>query len=242
MTRSGLIYRALQIAIHKRPKFIVIENVEALISKSFSAEFNSIVRILQDIGYNIYFEKLNSKDYGVPQNRSRVFIVIIRDDLNINFKFPEPVKDRPRASDWFEKEVDDKYYIDPSEYEKLDRESYKPFYSTDYIHCITTKWGSTYKSGKTDPYVQQNLIKDDKGIRCLTVQELMRFQGFRPEDANILLENGFTRTDIGKLVGNSITVDVMEALFREFIHSFKKVIPMRSFQHKLFVPKVRKSI
>ena len=144
LTDSGLIYRALQVAVYKRPKFIVIENVANLLSKTFSSEFNSVVRTLQDIGYNIYFKKLNSKDYGVPQNRPRVFMIIIRDDLNINFKFPEPVENRPRASDWFEKEVDDKYYIDPSDYETLDREAFKPYFSrdfdTDYIHCIKTKY------------------------------------------------------------------------------------------------------
>ena len=244
LTDSGLIYRALQVAIYKRPKFIVIENVANLLSKTFSSEFNSVVRTLQDIGYNIYFKELNSKDYGVPQNRPRVFMIIIRDDLNINFKFPEPVENRPRASDWFEKEVDDKYYIDPGDYGILDRESFKPYLSkdfdTDYIHCIKTKYGSTNKEGKVDPQTQQHLIIDHKGIRCLTVEELMRFQGFRPEDAKILLENGFTRTDIGKLVGNSITVDVLEALFREFILSLTKTIQAEIVPTKIIIAKVEK--
>ena len=244
LTYSGLIYRALQVAIYKRPKFIVIENVANLLSKTFSSEFNSVVRTLQDIGYNIYFKELNSKDYGVPQNRPRVFMIIIRDDLNINFKFPEPVENRPRASDWFEKEVDDKYYIDPGDYGTLDRESFKPYLSkdfdTDYIHCIKTKYGSTNKEGKVDPQTQQHLIIDHKGIRCLTVEELMRFQGFRPEDAKILLENGFTRTDIGKLVGNSITVDVLEALFREFILSLTKTIQAEIVPTKIIIAKVEK--
>lgn len=150
------------------------------------------------------------------------------------------MEDRPRASDWFEKEVDDKYYIDPSKYEKLEREAFAPFYSTDYIHCITTKWGATDTGGNVDPQVQQNLIKDHKGIRCLTVEELMRFQGFRPEDAKILLENGFTRTDIGKLVGNSITVDVLEALFREFILSLTKTIQAEIVPSKIIIAKVEK--
>ena len=244
LTDSGLIYRALQVAIYKRPKFIVIENVANLLSKTFSSEFNSVVRTLQDIGYNIYFKELNSKDYGVPQNRPRVFMIIIRDDLNINFKFPEPVENRPRASDWFEKEVDDKYYIDPGDYGTLDRESFKPYLSkdfdTDYIHCIKTKYGSTNKEGKVDHQTQQHLIIDHKGIRCLTVEELMRFQGFRPEDAKVLLENGFTRTDIGKLVGNSITVDVLEALFREFILSLTNTISNQVIPSQIVRAKIEK--
>lgn len=240
LTRSGLIYRAIQVAIYKRPKFILVENVGALLSATFEKEFNAIVRNLQDIGYNIFFEKMNSLDYGVPQNRPRVFLIAIRDDIAVNFEFPEPIPLKAKASDWFEKDVADEYYLDPEDYKKLERDSYPPFFSTDYIHCITTKWGKTTAKGKPDPDQQQQWVKDEKGIRCLTSEELMRFQGFRPEDAKILWENGYSRGDIGKLVGNSITVNVMEAIFRQFVFALRKSLETDIVPNKIIKAKIEK--
>jgi len=240
LTRSGLIYRAIQVAIWKRPKFILIENVEAFLSKTFEKEFNAILRNLQDIGYNVDFKKLNSRDFGIPQNRPRVFMVAIRDDIGIGFEFPEPVAHTPLAKDWFEKDVADEYYIDHEDYPKLDRDSFKPFFSTDYIHCITTNWGNTNKRGKPDPQTQQQLIKDEKGIRCLTSEELMRFQGFEEKDAQILWENGYSRGDIGKLVGNSITVPVLEAIFRQFVFALKEQATEEIVPTKIIKAKIEK--
>lgn len=240
LTRSGLIYRAIQVAIWKRPKFILFENVEYLLSETFEKEFNSFLKHFQDAGYNIYFKKLNSRDYGVPQNRSRVFLVGIRDDLSIGFEFPEPIPLKAKASDWFETDVADEYYLDPEDYKKLERDTYKPFFSTDYIHCITTKWGKTTAKGKPDPQQQQQFIKDEKGIRCLTSEELMRFQGFEPRDAKILWENGYSRGDIGKLVGNSMTVQVLEAIFRQFVFALRKSLETDIVPNKIIKAKIEK--
>ena len=240
LTRSGLIYRAIQVAIWKRPKFILFENVEYLLSEKFEKEFNSFLKHFQDAGYNIYFKKLNSRDYGVPQNRSRVFLVGIRDDLSIGFEFPEPIPLKAKASDWFETDVADEYYLDPEDYKKLERDTYKPFFSTDYIHCITTKWGKTTAKGKPDPQQQQQFVKDEKGIRCLTSEELMRFQGFEPRDAKILWENGYSRGDIGKLVGNSMTVQVLEAIFRQFVFALRKSLETDIVPNKIIKAKVEK--
>ena len=240
LTRSGLIYRALQVAIWKRPKFMLFENVEGLISETFETEFNAVIKHLQDAGYNIYFQKMNSKDFGVPQNRPRVFMIGIRDDLSIGFEFPEPVAHTPLAKEWFETDVADEYYLDPKDYQKLERDSFKPFFSTDYIHCITTKWGTTGKNGRPDPYTQQQLVKDEKGIRCLTSEELMRFQGFEPRDAEILWENGYSRADIGKLVGNSITVNLLEAIFRQFVFSLRKALETDIVPNKIIKAKIEK--
>lgn len=240
LTRSGLIYRAIQVAIWKHPKFVLFENVEYLLSEKFEKEFNSFIKHFQDAGYNIYFEKLNSRDYGVPQNRSRVFLIGIRDDISLGFEFPKPVAHTPRATEWFETDVADEYYLDPKDYKKLERDSYPPFLSTEYIHCITTKWGKTAGNGRPDPYQQQQFIKDEKGIRCLTSEELMRFQGFEPKDAQILWENGYSREDIGKLVGNSITVQVLEAIFRQFVFSLRKALETDIVPNKIIKAKIEK--
>lgn len=72
-TRSGLYYEGYRILKAKKPKISIIENVKNLTSKRFSNEFSSILEDLSDLGYNNYWQVLNAKDYGIPQNRERVF-------------------------------------------------------------------------------------------------------------------------------------------------------------------------
>ena len=81
-------------------------------SKRFKNEFETVLNDLNDAGYNSYYKVLNAKNYGIPQNRERVFIVSIRKDLdNGKFEFPEPFDNGLRLKDLLEDEVDEKFYI-----------------------------------------------------------------------------------------------------------------------------------
>lgn len=112
-TRSGLFFEALRIIEDTKPKYAIAENVKALTSKKFESEFETVLNSLNNAGYTNYYAVLNAKDYGIPQNRERVFIVSIRNDLNCGlFQFPIKRKLNVRLKDYLEKEVDDKYYID----------------------------------------------------------------------------------------------------------------------------------
>lgn len=111
-TRSGLLYDALRIINTKKPKYAIAENVKNLVGKRFKDDFNNLLKELSDMGYNSYWKVLNAKDYGIPQNRERVFIISIRKDVdNGKFEFPEPFDNGLRLKDLLEGEVDDKYYI-----------------------------------------------------------------------------------------------------------------------------------
>ena len=99
-----------------------MENVKALTSKKFEKEFNSMLKGLEEAGYINYIppkKVLNAKDYGVPQNRERVFVVSIRRDLAQGFEFPPEFDNGIRLKDILEDEVDDKYYISPEKTERL---------------------------------------------------------------------------------------------------------------------------
>lgn len=115
-TRSGLFFEALRIIEDTKPRIAIAENVKNLVSKKFSKEFQIILDSLDKVGYNSYYQVLNAKDYGIPQNRERVFIISIRKDIdpyNIlqPFEFPRPIKLEKRLKDMLEEVVDEKYYL-----------------------------------------------------------------------------------------------------------------------------------
>lgn len=113
LTRSGLFFDALRIIEHCQPKIAVAENVKNLVSKKFNAQFQVVLASLDCAGYNNYYAVLNAKDFGVPQNRERVFIVSIRKDIDTGvFEFPKPVPLDKRLRDLMEDRVDEKYYLD----------------------------------------------------------------------------------------------------------------------------------
>ena len=111
-TRSGLYYEGIRILNETKPKYSIIENVKNLTSKRFKETFEMILDDLDKAGYNNYWEVLNAKNYGVPQNRERVFIVSIRKDIDDGtFQFPEPFESGKRLKDVLENEVDQKYFL-----------------------------------------------------------------------------------------------------------------------------------
>lgn len=111
-TRSGLFFEALRIIEAAQPRVAIAENVKNLTSKKFSEQFKIVLDSLEAAGYNNYWQVLNAKDYGIPQNRERVFIVSIRKDIDSGtFKFPEGFPLRLRLKDMLDDEVDEKFYL-----------------------------------------------------------------------------------------------------------------------------------
>ena len=116
-TRSGLLLEVGRLLMKMSdegilPKYLLMENVKNLVGKKFKPAFDIWLKALEAIGYNNYWKVLNAKDYGVPQNRERVFVVSIRKDIDTQgYTFPEPFKLNRRLKDVLEKEVDEKYYL-----------------------------------------------------------------------------------------------------------------------------------
>ena len=111
-TRSGLFFEALRIIEETQPRVAIAENVKNLTGKKFNAQFQIVLNSLEEAGYNNYWQVLNAKNYGIPQNRERVFIVSIRKDIDTGaFKFPKPFPLELRLKDMLEDEVDEKFYL-----------------------------------------------------------------------------------------------------------------------------------
>ena len=118
-TRSSLMWNTVDIVKHCKPKYVIWENVKNVLSKKHRHNFDKYLSEMERLGYKNYYQVLNSKDYGIPQNRERVFVISIREDINKDFIFPKPFDNGIKLRDLLESEVDEKYYIDTEKASKL---------------------------------------------------------------------------------------------------------------------------
>ena len=109
-TRSGLLYECEKVIEHCRPKYLLLENVKNLVGKKFKDDFDKWLEYLEGLGYTNYWKVLNAKNYGVPQNRERVFVVSILGEHD-PFEFPKPIPLDKCIADILEEQVDEKYYL-----------------------------------------------------------------------------------------------------------------------------------
>lgn len=109
-TRSSLLWECRKAILAKKPRYILFENVKALVSKKFLPSFRKWQDELASYGYTNFTKVLNAKNYGVPQNRERVFMVSILDE-DASFHFPEPFPLERRLKDILEENVDERYYL-----------------------------------------------------------------------------------------------------------------------------------
>lgn len=110
-TRSSLMYETVRIVEKLKPKYVIWENVKNVISKKHKHNFDNYINQLEELGYISYYQVLNAKDYGIPQNRERVFTISIRKDINKVFEFPKKQELKLKLKDMLEDNVDEKYYL-----------------------------------------------------------------------------------------------------------------------------------
>jgi len=117
--RGTLFYDIIRICEVKKPKYMLLENVKGLTFKNHRKTFEKILSELKRIGYDVRWKILNTKNYGIPQNRERIFFVCFRKDIKQNFEFPKEKKLKIFLKDVLEDEVDDKYYLSRIQIKKV---------------------------------------------------------------------------------------------------------------------------
>lgn len=117
-TRSSLMYETIRIVKKLKPKYVIWENVKNLLSKKHRHNFDAYLETMKQLGYSNYYQVLNAKDYGIPQNRERVFTVSIRNDVDKDgieildiFNFPNKIPLKLTLKDMLEENADEKYYL-----------------------------------------------------------------------------------------------------------------------------------
>lgn len=172
-TRSGLFFEALRIIETYKPKFAIAENVKALTSKKFKEEFKTVLESLDAAGYNNYWQVLNAKDYGIPQNRERVFIISIRKDIDVGFKFPAPIPLELKLKDLLEDEVDESYYLKTEQVDRIINSNFnqEKLRINDGPIC-STLLARDYKDPKVVPIDKStNAPRPIQVANCITARE-----------------------------------------------------------------------
>ena len=187
--RAHLFFHIERIVKYHRPQVVFLENVKGLKTHDKGNTYKTIYNRLKNLGYSIHSKILNAKDFGVPQNRERIFIVCFRDKkIFDNFQFPQPLNKKVRVQDLLEKEVEEKfYYTNTKHYHMLKkamtskdtcyqlRRSYVRENKNNLCPTLTANIGT---GGNNVP-----LIIDNKDIRKLTPRECARFQGISDDFA-----------------------------------------------------------
>lgn len=243
-TRSGLLYECKKIIEHCRPKYLLLENVKNLVGKKFKPQFDEWLKYLESLGYTNYWQVLNAKNYGVPQNRERVFVVSILGEHG-PYKFPKPIPLNKCVADILESQVDEKYYIDkPSHlvsngYQKLliPQATKRGYIEMDLpgvcdlsYPTSKTRRGRVQENGKVSPtltassqdicYIEpQN--DNDYRIRKLTPKECFRLMGMNDDDIDEIQKAGISNAQQYKMAGNSICVPVLEYIFKNLFKEVK---------------------
>ena len=237
LTRSGLFYEALRIIKDTKPKIAIAENVKNLVGKRFKKEFEIVLTSLEQAGYNNYWKVLNAKDFGVPQQRERVFIISIRKDLDKGYEFPKAMPLEKRLRDILEQEVDKKYYLNQKQIERLRstntcqgmliKENTKKGYAIANVgDSVNISYpNSKTRRGRVGKGVSQTLtasggemsvIEDNLRVRKLTPLECWRLMGFTDEEfrkAQLVCSD----SQLYKQAGNSIVVNVLVELYKKII-------------------------
>ena len=219
-TRGTLFFNIAEILRVKRPQMFLLENVKQLYHHDSGRTFKRILEVLrQDLGYDVHYQVLNTLDFGLPQNRERVFIVGF--DRYQWFKFPEPIQLGISVQDLLDSDVEEKYYYNP------DHKHYGLMSAgvTDPNKVYQWRWSYVRENKKNvcptllASYMQPTLIKQGSRIRGITPTEGLRLQGF-PE--NFEFPEEFSDRDKWHQIGNSVSVPVIHQIAQKMREKYRK--------------------
>ena len=196
-TRSSLMYETIRIVEKLKPKYVIWENVKNLLSKKHIHNFNAYLETMEQLGYTSFYQVLNAKDHGIPQNRERVFTISIRKDINKIFTFPQKQELKLKLKDMLEDEVDEKYYLTDSMINYLENGKYQ-----------SSKVSNKLK--QTDPGIYPTLDTMQGGnrqpfIRIKEATKLGYKEAFEGDGVNISSRMKYQRGNVQKESIQTIT-------------------------------------
>ena len=227
-TRGTLFFNIAEIIDYhikykKKPRVIVLENVRRLLTHDNKRTFKVIKRVLEDLGYSVFYDVLNSADYGVPQTRNRLFIVCFANS-NSNFIFPPKQKLNLTLQDLLEHDVDKKYFLSDKIIPTILSHGSGNYYSkseTD-LKIARPLCATMHKMHRAN---QDNYVTQNGRLRRLTPREAARLQGF-PDS----FEFPVSDTQAYRQCGNAVTVNVAEAVAKQVKKALEELDEWKQYQ------------
>jgi DNA (cytosine-5)-methyltransferase 1 len=226
-TRSGLLLETERIIEHLKPKYILFENVRNLSSNKHIHSLNKFIRFLNSIGYGCYWSVINASDFGVPQNRERVYMMCVLGESN------EEVKEKMMKVDSLKfQQISLRHFLDDHFDESLIINSpFKEFSSNGKCKVVAMRTDTNYSQcariisldGVAPCLTTANQIQiltEEGVVRKLSVRERYRLMGLNEEEIDRILYCNVADTFHFKLTGNSIVVNVLEAIFKQFFQDY----------------------
>ncbi len=212
-TRGTLFFKIAEIIDYHRPKVVFLENVKGFVSHDKGQTFSTIRRILEDeLGYHFFYDIHNARDFGVPQNRERVFMIALRDD--INFDFADPPNTPVKLGDILDQHVDPKYTISDVLWASHQRRKAAHLAKGNGFGYSLFNQDSPYTSTMSARYYKDGseILIEQKGKnpRKLTPREASRLQGF-PESFKIPVSD----TQAYKQFGNAVAVPAIRSVAKQ---------------------------
>ena len=246
-TRGTLFHDIIRIAEAKHPKYMLLENVKGLTFKNHEKTFDKILSELDRIGYAVYWRVLNSRNYGVPQSRERVFFVCVRKDSDRGFDFPEEEQLRIHLKDIVEQPMKDNivsiairnknrakhqakglpYGTFPRRYHLKYNEDIGVSYAVKsathefMVGGLNDVFAANLrleKNGKLTPKESFRYLRS-KNIRALTPRECFRLMGFLKDEINL---NGLSEVQKYRIAGNGWDVNLVSKIFEQMFRAKAK--------------------
>lgn len=218
-TRGTLFFDIARIVRHHKPSVVFLENVKGLRTHNKGQTYAVICDTLKQMGYNIHAKVLNAKNYGVPQNRERIYIVGFLE--NVDFKFPDSSSSDTLVGNILEDEVADKYTISDRLWDGHQRRKEKHIANGNGFGYSLFNRNSVYASTISARYYKDGseilIAQDGKNPRKLTPREAARLQGF-PDTFKIPVSDN----QAYKQFGNSVAVPVIKAVASEIYAALQK--------------------
>lgn len=220
--RGQLLYEYLRVLKEARPKYFIFENVKGLLSINKGKTFNTLLEYVKGLGYFLTYQILNTKDYGIPQNRERLYLVGSKEGLGISFK--KPVKLTKSIKDFLDT-TNNKYLNKP--YELLPKPIGSSIIQVAKTDCSRANMRRVYSIDGISPCLlasagtggnnQVKVLIQDK-IRVLSPREYLRLQGF-DDSYKIVVSN----SQMYKQAGNAMSLNVLSMVLESIKEAHKGV-------------------
>ena len=220
--RGTLFYDIIRIVEHKKPKYILLENVKGLTSKRHKPTFDKIISELKDLGYKVYYKVLNTKDYGIPQNRERLWIFATLDnkfDDSFNIE-PPKVELRKKIKDFLDKDIDQNLYLSKKQIDRL-IEIHNVDFNVSEPLCFDVYNKKIKKDGIcitiTEPHhnslrIVEPAINNQFRVRKASVTEQFRLMGFKNKEVKF---GDQSYSQLSKRCGNGWDINLVTKIFKK---------------------------